>query len=67
MNDSKPKRGRPIGYRKENAFESTLPKVRVTRSQLEKYVAHARSSGLSTSAWIRDALDRAILEKPRKK
>lgn len=60
MNEkTKKKRGRPAGYKVENPQNKTIPKVRVTETQLTAYKAASERSGKTFSAWVRDVLDKA--------
>jgi len=49
-------RGRP---KSDNPASVTLPRVRVTPEQLERYKQSALDSDKSFSEWIREALDKA--------
>lgn len=60
------KPGRPPGYRVENPANKTIPKVRVTESQLEAYKQAAKASGSNFSQWVRGVLDAATKPESKK-
>lgn len=55
--ENKPKMGRP---KSTNPQDKTLPKVRVTREQLDTYKTESKRDGKTLSAWVRDNLDGAV-------
>lgn len=60
--ETKP-RGRPKGSSSENPATKTLAGVRVTADKLNNYKQAASKSGVSFSAWVRNALDKACKKK----
>lgn len=56
MTTEKRPRGRPSV---ENPASETLPRVRVTPDQLERYHKAAKKKDVTFSRWIKDTLDKA--------
>ena len=55
--NNEPKRGRPP---KTNPSSKTLPPIRVTADQKERYRKAAEKKGMSVSAWIKSLADKEV-------
>ena len=58
---TKKKRGRPVGYRVDEPRNKSL-NTKVTETQLTNYKTASEQSGKTFSAWVRDSLDKAVLD-----
>lgn len=61
--ETKKRRGRPVGSKIEKPASATLPRVRITPEKLNEYKEASVNNGLTFSDWIRQALDREVKRK----